>query len=290
MATGYLERVQQTMDVTESLMHQPPGTIAEILLEEAQSIISAEPSDYRRTFLERKFLLIRDPAAREAARQQRAETQVSDELDDFLARLLDDTDGTEEVDAFEALRREEAEEIQQQRTRDSKRDRSSQAITTIDKTLARAELEVKFGASEHWSDLDTLDAASKVIKLQRAVGIVIAGDRVRELVMHGVERRFYYPQATGLLINTAAQAQDRQALLYAGERFVALTEEPRLAASVAQPLVNLAIDFIKAGKPELDRDALAIALSALPYYDRILAGFPLACARLGVAIGDFEQN
>ena len=319
MARGYTERIQETANFTEGLRGLPPDLVSIELLTEGREVIAAE-SEQRRAILERHYLLITNPEARELAKKQREETRqlqaergFSEDVEEWLADYIPSShdeagegygdDFTDEggyiyeprVDLFEGYRDETGaidwETIKREQTRNER----TAVLKKIDTQVAEIDFSISFSEGKggyEWHDGHTVGAVWDVLQLQKEVGMPVVTDKIYEW-LSGIKpsNDNIRSMVTEYLIENAAQGNDRMSFIEAGKQFPTYAKKEYSRPMVpAAKLVELAIGFIKNGKPELDREALNVALTALPYYDRIGLNYPLMCARLGIALQGIETS
>jgi hypothetical protein len=320
MSSDYTERIQETKNVTEPLRALPADLVAVELLIEGREVIAAEP-EARRSMLEHYYFYITNSVARVEMQRQRAEAkqlrdeaQLSEQVEDWLADLNVHTPNAaqKEVDHFskdnedayteynpendffleyrDAAGKIDFEAIQ----RDQKRLEQTSVLEKLGHMITDIEFAISFGEDKHgleWNGDHIVGAVWDVLALQKRLGISVATDKIRNwLTEIKPSNDNIRSLVTDYLIENALQGNDRESFIVAGRQFPESTIRHGQTLSSASKLVDLAIGFINAARPELDREALDIALVVLPYYDRISAAYPFMCARLGVALQSIDTT
>jgi hypothetical protein len=292
----YFERVQESQAFIAELLPLAPEAISVELIDEAHRIVDAEPKDTLRQHMAQELQLICDPEAREAARHVQRDVEHTTELESWLAEVsIGGLGAGSEEDYGDVLSDERAAEWEEAKAEAAAR-RTAHNMSRVDQILRGAKFGVDFGESEYgqpWRDIDTVEAVRDVMRIERELGHTITGDSVRELLTRVEDKNGpQFREALELLVVNADQANDRESFLAANERFQSMATSTLIhnVLPIVKPLVAVAIKFIEAGKPaNLDREALDIALEALPYYDRTSGYYPLLMARLGVSLQGFDK-
>lgn len=190
----------------------------------------------------------------------------------------------EEPDPFQVIAREEREAARREAQALELSERIYQAIGV-------AELGVQFSAGAdrrdpdtQWTIRDTLSSIREITRLQAELGLPIVSDRLRDLIINGLDAPFN-GYAANLLIQIAGQTDDYAAFLAARQKYRQAVAAEENIWGCEQAIIGRATRFMEAGEPALsDPRALRFALQAVAHYDPVHTFYPSTLARLGRAL------
>lgn len=267
-----LERMQEVGAWVGSIEALPHLELSGVLITKAQELAAAEQPEHRRTFLQSAVQRILSPKPPEKNVSQSAEEGLSaetPEIDEQFQNWL----------AFEA---------------DMNRANALSLFDQISRLLDEVELGLAFEESLRgtpWIEADTMDRIRYATKLQNELGVPVFNDRLRSLIVRGINSPHNGCAARMLIQLAVRDRDDYKSFLAAGRKYDAAVEEQADTGGCEQWLITCAADFVEAhASYGVDTAALRIALNSLRHYDPVIGGRPILLARLGVALQHGASN
>lgn len=292
MSIYELDRVQESRSWVEKIGGLPTAAMAGELVSRAHAVVEELEEGPYRSMIEQRISFVFDPEAGKEYRTEREAAAVVAGAEELLEEEADIA-GTFQEFLWEEARRDRvgeeeddyfAEERKAEYLAERARERSLRKMAHINEVVSAAEFGVNFGeapSGRQWYATDTMEAVREVMMLQGELNMPIASDRLRELIVHGLDE-LYDTVAAGFLVKIADQAEDYDAFVVASERYKRAIDGCKNIEGLQGRMVRTATKFISSGIS--NPDVIDTALTALAHSDPTSLTYPFDCARLGLAL------